>query len=834
MREGPPVRRSPIWLASALSALLVLLTGTSVSPVRADAQQASASARCSDVLFVGARGSGEKGPGTPGWGPVSSDPYGLGPRVYGAYARFFQNLAGHRTVDIESVNYAANSVSTLFSRPATYFANISRGVTWTLDRLNKKAAACPNQQIVLGGYSQGAMVMHRVLHQLSPATLSRVSAAVLIADGDEIPNDQQTRYGSASPAARGAGHLYRTASHTSTAKFASTLRKRVLSVCNRHDPVCDLTSVDVALYRIHLGYVKTRPVLDAADQAARAVRALPLPTPATVTLQADTGKPVTYKLTADVAFGYTLQWGLLPSSTLPAGLTLSSSGVIQGTPTTSGTYATQARVRAVSNGTAGPWVNLRITTTVKLRDAGTWTATETVMPSDAGPYSGQLTDIACPTTALCVGIGSYGDSAGNLNAILTWGPQGQPSAWTSTPPPLPADASVPAYPELDSVTCWSETLCVAVGAYSTATDPNQGLILTWSGSSWTAVRAPLPARATSDPTSQAGGRLVSVACRSASTCVAVGGYGFTDQSSQHGAYGLIVEGKGESWTATEAPMVTPDRQGATDKLTGVACGGGSCIAIGDDTSQEGPEIVHSEGGAWSTSSVTMPVGNTPYFQQPRFNGVSCASSGICQAIGSYLYRTPDGHGLIEGLTVAGSGSTWTGTQVPLPDNVGSFRGEAVLAAESLDVDCLPAACVSVGGYGTNAIGPGYSIVFQGFLLTGQSVIQTPLPPGSSAALGGNLNHVDCPTTTLCVATGGFTDKITIDGQTKTSTHAMVSVGFGSNWVAQDSPLPAGAAADKPYPGLWGVSCPTSTACTAIGVYRDENNVQRSYILTGRL
>jgi hypothetical protein len=828
------MRRSPTWIIPALATLLVLMTGTSASPVGAETQQAAAPARCSDVLFVGARGSGETGPGTPGWEPVSSDPYGLGTRVHGAYARFFKDLAGHRTVDIASVNYAANSVRTLFSRPTTYFANLSKGVTWTLDQLKKKAASCPNQQIVLGGYSQGAMVMHRVLHQVPAATLGRVSAAVLIADGDEIPNDQQTRYGSASAAARGAGHFYRTASHTSTAKFSIGLKKRVLSVCNRHDPVCDFTILDPALFNIHLGYKGTKPVFDAADQAARAVRALPLPTPTTVTLEADTGKPLTHKLTADVASGYTLQWGLLPPSTLPVGLTLSSSGVIQGTPTTSGTYTTQARVRAISNGTAGPWVNMQIDTTVKPQSAGTWTATETVMPTDVGPYAGRLTDIACPSTTLCVGIGSYGNSAGNTNALLTWGPQGQPEAWTSTPPPLPADAAVPAYSELDSVTCWSATLCVAVGSYGTAADPNQGLILTWSGSSWTAAKAPLPANATNDPTSQAGGQLASVACRSVTICVAVGTYGFTDQSSQHGTYGLIVEGKGTSWTATEAPLATPDTQGATDKLTGVACGGNSCIAIGDDTSKEGLEIVHSDGGPWSTSSVKMPADNKPSFQQPWFTGASCANSGPCQAIGTYLSQTPDGNGLIEGLTVTGSGSTWTGTQNPLPDNIGSFRGAAVLAAEPLDIDCLPSTCVSVGGYGTNAIGPGYSIVYQGFLLTGHSVTQTPLPPGNNAAWGGNLNHVDCPSATLCVATGGFTDKITVNGQTKTPTYAMVSVGFGSNWVAQNSPLPASAAADDPYPGLWGLSCPTTATCTAIGVYRDENNVQRSYILTGKL
>jgi hypothetical protein len=85
------------------------------------------------------------------------------------------------------------------------------------------------------------MVMHRVLHALGGTTagkqiLTRVAAAVLVGDGDEVPSDNQTRYGTAALNARGVAQSLRTLSHASDVKFSPALAGRVLSVCNTHDP----------------------------------------------------------------------------------------------------------------------------------------------------------------------------------------------------------------------------------------------------------------------------------------------------------------------------------------------------------------------------------------------------------------------------------------------------------------------------------------------------------------------------------------------------------------------------------------------------------------------
>jgi hypothetical protein len=186
------------------------------------------SSGCADILFVGARGSGQKGPGDPGWKPTNADPYGFGSTVNSAYQRLVKDLGSHRTEQPESVAYAANGVQTLAHAPNQYFANLAVGVNWTLGTLEGQAAECPAQQIVLAGFSQGAMVMHRVLLDLgatgataaSRAILARVAAAILVGDGDQIPFDYETRYGTASTNARGIGQAMRNISHSPTAGFS--------------------------------------------------------------------------------------------------------------------------------------------------------------------------------------------------------------------------------------------------------------------------------------------------------------------------------------------------------------------------------------------------------------------------------------------------------------------------------------------------------------------------------------------------------------------------------------------------------------------------------------
>ena len=84
--------------------------------------------------------------------------------------------------------------------------------------------------------------------------------------------------------------------------------------------------------------------------------------------------------------------------------------------------------------------------------------------------------------------------------------------------------------------CPSASSCVAAGDYTDSSGNGQGLLVTGSGTSWTAAEAPLPANAAADPVAGLG----SVACPSASSCVTAGVY---DDSSGN-RQGLLVTGSG--------------------------------------------------------------------------------------------------------------------------------------------------------------------------------------------------------------------------------------------------------------------------------------------------
>jgi len=239
---------------------------------------------CAAVLYIGARGSGEYGPGSSGWpsGQTPGDSNGFGPEVNNVFTGLQADL-GAGNIKPDSVNYPADSVSVLahlhFSQ---YFAGLSAGVNQTLKDLATQAAKCPGQEIVLTGYSQGAMVMHRVLHQLKRTAagkqiLSRVAAAVLIGDGDQVPFDNEVMDGSAWHFAEGIGQAFPTLSGSTLVKFNASLRSRVIRVCNWGDVVCDFQNnplSDAYGYSVHTSYPGSRPLLQAIAQAAHDAQSL--------------------------------------------------------------------------------------------------------------------------------------------------------------------------------------------------------------------------------------------------------------------------------------------------------------------------------------------------------------------------------------------------------------------------------------------------------------------------------------------------------------------------------------------------------------------------------
>src|SRR5262249_50691193 len=152
----------------------------------------------------------------------------------------------------------------------------------------------------------------------------------------------------------------------------------------------------------------------------------------------------------------------------------------------------------------------------------------------------------CPSTTACAAAGSYTDSSGHDEGMLL---TGSGSSWAATEAPLPADADTQPYVYLPSISCASATACTAAGFYY-STHGYRGLLVTRSGTGWTGIPAPLPADAATNPTNAQLDTGQSVSCPSAAACAAIGYY--IDSSGYY--QGLLLTGSGTTWTAVKAPM----------------------------------------------------------------------------------------------------------------------------------------------------------------------------------------------------------------------------------------------------------------------------------------
>ena len=237
-RSRVPTRRTIVAVALTFAAVGF---GASV-PAGAVAGTSTATAdtaTCTDVLFVGARGSGQ-----PQSGASDDAGTGLGRQVYGMSQRLAAQLPGS-TITTVAATYPAQGVELLAINPTAYFAVLEEGVANVQAELRNRAMSCPDERIVLAGYSQGAMVMHRALQGLAAAQdpagrqlLARTDGAILVSDGDRRPRDRATDYGTARRS-RGIGFALRPESGTRAAKLPAGMRSRIHSVCLALDVVCD-------------------------------------------------------------------------------------------------------------------------------------------------------------------------------------------------------------------------------------------------------------------------------------------------------------------------------------------------------------------------------------------------------------------------------------------------------------------------------------------------------------------------------------------------------------------------------------------------------------------
>lgn len=387
--------------ASTVPTALTDPTASTTPSLAAAARSAPPS--CTDVLLVGADGNGERPSAGKVFGPTvarvaatytsqvgttrSVRQYRVGATTTG----LAKLTRGHRRTDDAAKAITAGSLR-------AWRSPVGPAITRTDRVLATAMSSCPDQQVVLVGYAQGAAVVHGLLTRLGQRkALGRVVGAVLVSDPDRRARSRGVRAGVPAAAADQGGLLARRGMAVPPDVPATTTTFAAWNLCARHDLVCAPGRTRVAAAaRVARSYASARNagITVPTDGLLVRTRMRPAPTPRAQSVVASTDTPLRHQLAVDVdgraAPG--VRWNALTD--LPAGLTLSDRGVLSGIPTEDGTTTVDYTVRGTAPATS------------PMRGA----VTIAVSPSATGTGAGGQN--TCQTradgTALCSGRNDWG------------------------------------------------------------------------------------------------------------------------------------------------------------------------------------------------------------------------------------------------------------------------------------------------------------------------------------------------------------------------------------------------------------------------------------------
>src|SRR5664280_489714 len=192
----------------------------------------------------------------------------------------YYNTSGHQTLDPRKVDYPAIEVITPMTKikdkmkaaqDATgdwgkfvaqvdllntmklqlegLAASVDQGAANAVAAIQDTITQCPNQKLVVAGYSQGAMALHEALTRLVPEELRHIAGAVFL--GDPWFNDQGIKGLAASikPLIDAVGvDSGLPGLAPPTPYVPDVLKDQYISWCEGQDPVCNVTSqVDAAV-----------------------------------------------------------------------------------------------------------------------------------------------------------------------------------------------------------------------------------------------------------------------------------------------------------------------------------------------------------------------------------------------------------------------------------------------------------------------------------------------------------------------------------------------------------------------------------------------------------
>ena len=225
------------------------------------------------------------------------------------------------------------------------------------------------------------------------------------------------------------------------------------------------------------------------------------------------------------------------------------------------------------------------------------------------------------------------------------------------------------------------------------------------------------------------------------------------------------------------------------------------------SSSEGVPVVLPTTPKWTLQSSTSIVPST--LSTNNLMGVSCVKSNLCIAVG---YARNISHGPSNGAT-RDYALEWNGARWNL--NFSSKLSVRTSTSSYLAAVSCPAVsfCAAVGGFnygystGQNLLALKYGTKWK---LVTSSVLS------SSRAQDNFMSGISCPTTTLCFASGGYTDA-------SGAVQSLLLRWQNGKLTKFDSP--ALSTSPSQYNDLINVSCTSASFCVAAGVYYDGKTRQ---------
>jgi phosphodiesterase/alkaline phosphatase D-like protein len=501
-------------------------------------------------------------------------------------------------------------------------------------------------------------------------------------------------------------------------------------------------------------------------------------------------------------------------------------------------------------------------------NGSSWSVSTT--PNPSGGTGIELSSISCTSSSACTAVGYYSVSGAVVPLVERW----NGSTWTiETTPNLATTLEATGEGRLEAVSCASATNCVAVGYFvglKKGSYFETGVVESWNGTSWSLTTVPgSPYRLYGVSCPAAGecmvtgedeedwiylrlhsgswtaktlsGHATDLSCSSATTCWAVG---YATQ---------VLVWNGESWgtETTTQPVAGTVPSGTTaylnsSTLRGVSCPG-ACVSVGSQSvaymdAEEEPvgSFTHTVAehrkvstpptatteAATNTSSSRVTLNGTvnpkeaPTGYQFEYgtsisygSKIPSSSTGLgagtkdikvsqslenLEAGATYHFRVvaTNERGTTYGEDKTFTTPTWE-TRTTVNPSANSFPRDVLRR-----VSCTSSsACTAVGNDrdATNAERP----LVERWDGKGWATQSISGPSGYKEA---NLRGVSCTSASFCMTVGSY--------KSSGGTWMTLAESWnGSSWSVSTTPNPSGTG-----PELLGISCSSSSACTAVGYY----------------